>query len=92
MVRLMVMYVRSTDRALDAIAWWPLLMTTAINLRASAASAAARTYTEINIKRTYYNKIYQNIKVFSHIFKTPINDFPFHLYQSVLILTSSQVF
>jgi len=36
MVRLMVMYVRSTDRALDAIAWWPLLMTTAINLRASA--------------------------------------------------------
>lgn len=37
----MLMYVRSTDRALDAIAWWPLLMTTAINLRASAASAAA---------------------------------------------------
>lgn len=39
---LMLMYVRSTDRALDAIAWWPLLMTTAINLRASAASAAAQ--------------------------------------------------
>lgn len=43
---LMLMYVRSTDRALDAIAWWPLLMTAVINLRVWDALAKSRTCTE----------------------------------------------